>query len=409
MTRCAEHDGLSARLALTLTVLMSISSLAFADLLISNARVFTGADGTVMEEASILIRADRIVSVSRDPVAAAGARVIDATGNTVLPGLIDTHFHLFFDRRDGETWFPSSDAEAGDYIDERLRGVLEDYLAEGFTSVASPLDFWPNVLEIRDRLASEELRGPRLFIAAPVFTTSGAHAICQGKRWCSERLSVPVADPAEAIEQVRRYITAGADFIVFDGLHGRTSPARGEIVMALSDEARRHDRHILLHGVDAAEVGQFVDWGANGLFTPPRVTRDTGGRLLNREIVAELPVAITLEELQQEEAIRYNIVTMLQNGAVPVFGPDLAGTGIPPGEALMSVAHALVDIGLTPRDVILSATRDAARLLGRDDLGTLEPGNLADLLIVRGDPLANIEAIGEVVLVIRDGRVVSWN
>lgn len=407
MTSTSALHSTAVRLAFALLVAFGIE--APADVLIANGRLFSATDGGVVERANVLVEKDRIVAVSSDPIDTPGIQVIDATGQTILPGLIDTHFHLFFDRRTDLTWFPSSDAEATDYIAGFLQQELEDYLAQGFTSIASPLDFWPNIVEVRERLASGDLRGPRLLIAGPIFTMPGEHGICAAKEWCEERLSTAVSDPRQAREQARRYLGEDVDFIVFDGLHGRALPLRQGIVMALSDEAHRHGRPLLLHGVDAAEVGSFIEWGVDALFTPPRVTRDRDGTLLPREIVEGLPVSITLDELREPKIVRHNILTLIENGAVPVFGPDLGGTGAAPGEILMSVSQSLMDIGLGPEQVILAATRDAARLLGRNDLGTVAPGNMADLLVVYGDPLTDFDAIRNVALVIQDGRIVLRN
>lgn len=112
-------------------------------LIIDNGRVIIG-DGTVLERGSVVIAGDRIVAVTEQPVDAPDVRRIDASGRTVLPGLIDTHVHLLLD--DDDPPVPASDRELARFVERRVPDRLQEYLQRGFTTLMSTGDFWPQRL-----------------------------------------------------------------------------------------------------------------------------------------------------------------------------------------------------------------------------------------------------------------------
>jgi len=394
-----------------------------ADLVIINARLFSGTGVDVIEGASIVMAGERIESVSQGTVDTAGAEVIDAGGRTVLPGLIDAHVHLFFDLQ-GDVYFPTSDPEARSFIETRLRGDLEAYLEQGFTSVLSAIDFWPQIVEVRKRVLSGEFKGPRLFIGGGVFVAPGGHYVCRGleeedrRRWCDEHISVTVENPAQVRDGVGRYAASGVDVIVYDGrTNSPTLPV--EVVAALVDEAHRQQLPVLVHNSDAAGLGGLTESGIDGFIHPPAGTDEDGDFWLESLGSQRIPLGITIGEteeairankLSRDEiatymAVRQNVLTLLEAGAVPVFASDIPG--LSPKETLPIVLRSLSDLGLSNAEVLHAGTRDPARLIiRRQDLGTVEPGNLADIIIVDGNPLQDLGALRNVEIVIKDGKVV---
>ncbi len=138
-------------LALTCGALISCTQApepaSAADLIITNARVFAATDSGVLEGANIAVTGDRITSISTSAIDTSGAHIIDAAGKTVMPGLIDGHVHVFFDLERG-AGFPKSDSEVAAYVDGPLAEILESYLEHGFTSILSPIDFWPEITAV---------------------------------------------------------------------------------------------------------------------------------------------------------------------------------------------------------------------------------------------------------------------
>ena len=158
-------------LALVATLVASLfgcgSPSPAADLVIYNARLIDGT-GAVLEGVSIVISGDRIQSVSPGNVELKAARRIDASGKTVLPGLIDVHVHLLF--VPGEI----NDSTLAESV-AKLRNHLANFLANGVTTIKSTGDYVDAIVDIRNRIASGELLGPRLFVAGPILTAPGGH------------------------------------------------------------------------------------------------------------------------------------------------------------------------------------------------------------------------------------------
>ena len=392
------------------------------DLAITNARVFTGTGADVMEGATILVTGDRIESVSTGEVDAAAAQTIDAAGRTVMPGLIDGHVHVFFDLREGPN-FPRNDAQAVEFADGFMAALLKAYLDNGYTSILSPIDFWPQIATVRGRTESGELPSPRLFIAGGVFVAPGGHYVCRAlegeeQSWCDEHVSVVVDSAEAAREGVRGYAEQGVDVIVYDS-RTNAPELQADVIAGLVEEADAHGLRILVHGSNMANVEAMVDAGIDGFVHPPADTRDMDGSLAARAGENGIPVAITIGEQEEEilsgsasdetrasyEIMHANVVQLLEAGAVPIFASDMPGAG--PERTRPIVVRAMTGLGLSNADVLRAATRDAAQVyLGQADLGTIEAGQLADIIIVDGDPLADLGALENVDTVIKGGEVV---
>lgn len=395
------------------------------DLVIINARLFVGIDAEAIDGATLVISGDRIKSVNpANGIDREGAVVIDADGKTVMPGLIDTHVHLFFDLQE-DPYFPTTDAEARSYIEGSLRGKLEAHLEHGFTSVLSPIDFWPQIIQVRERVASGEFRGPRLFVAGGVLVAPGGHYICRSRsedrrRWCNEHISIPVGNAEQAREGVRRYAEGGVDAIVYDSMTNAPTLAR-DVVHALVDEAHQHRLPVLIHGSDAGRFDDLIAAGVDGFVHPPGGTLDDGPLLLSG-IDNSVGLGITIgeteeairkgerspEEIAAYEQTRSNVRSLLSKGALPVFASDMPGAS--PGDTLPIVLRSLTNLGLSNAEIVRASTLYAAHeVLGRHDLGSLEPGKLADILIVDGNPLQDLAALQQVAMVIKDGKIVVDN
>ncbi|MGH8208788.1 MAG: amidohydrolase family protein [Steroidobacteraceae bacterium] len=401
-----------------------------ADLVIINARLFAGTDAPVLEHANIAITDGRIEAISTDAMPTAGAQIIDAAGRTAMPGLIDAHIHLFFalpafgDTTHGRPWSPQSEAEARAYINGKLREKLEALLQHGFTSILSAVDFWPLIVEVRERVAYGELQGPRLFVSGGAFTAPQPHPFCGGNTWCPEQ--VQAGSPEQARDWVRRYAESGVDQIAvtYDPTV-KPEPLTPETLRAITDEAHRRHLRVLLEGrIDATAVPDLVRWGIDGFLHSPGVVLDSDGSLLASAGTKHLPLTLTLGNQEESHRLspqvsagdmgeyrilRANTLTLLKAGGTAVWGSDLGDRiGMTPTDLIRIETRSLSGLGLTPVQILHAATRDAARsMLGREDLGTLETGNIADVILVDGDPLKDPEALTKVVLVIKDGKVVA--
>ncbi len=396
-----------------------------ADLIITNASLFDGTGRDVVYPASIVIEDGRVKRVEIGASTTEAPVVVDADGKTVMPGLINGHFHLFFDLYSTPPRnLANSDEEARAYIRGQLPETLRGHLEHGITSLFSPIDFWPHIFDVREKVASGEILGPRLFIGGQILAHSGGHYACpgddaEGGAWCNQRMVLPTDTPEEARASVQRVVRDGADLVVFDATTNQPE-LRKDSFLAMIDEAHRNGLRIVAHNADAKDVAAMVEAGIDGFVHPPAVTRDLDGSLVS--IIGErgLPIEVTLgffqrliamgraseSDVEDYETVRNNVALALKAGAVPIFASDMPG--LPPEEVAPTVTRVMSGVGLDNKTILLSATRNAAHaLLGREDLGTIEPGKIADLIMIDGDPLADLSALTKVELVIKDGKIVS--
>jgi enamidase len=430
---------MSRLLAVLLPAFLAVSCADSSEepaLVVGNARVFVG-DGTVLESASVAMAGDRIVSVAVGTVEAPGASRIDAEGRTVLPGLIDTHVHLLMEKLYEQ---PRSDADMTSYIAERLPERLRAYLRAGITTVMSPGDYWPFVAAIRDRVREGGLAGPRIHTAGPLFTGPGGHpaaTFCgfldQGGQnpWCKEHLTVEVATPEEARAAVARIKREGVDRIKFvnEALDGTGAGAlQPDVVGAIVDAAHGHDLRAYAHITDPAKAVTAIEAGLDGLVHIPVASTEPEAveRLVEIMGAKGLRAASTLtifHSMANSEAPPGNedVPEMMQQmlagmrqtlSRIVKADPDLVvfGTDSPhlaPAEAFHTEVGLLGESGLTPTEILQSATGRAAQFIGvGDKLGTLEPGKLADLVVVDGDPTTDLSTLKNVVVVVKSGEIV---
>ncbi len=409
-------------------------------LVVENGRVIIG-DGTVLERGTVVVGGDRILSVTEEPVEAPGARRVDASGKTVLPGLVDSHTHFL--SWDLSSW-PPGDSTFEPPPRQGLENLWRAYLEAGITTVVSTGDFWPSVGQVRDRIRAGQLVGPRVFTAGPAFTAPGGHpaaTVCLAmakaevaRRWCREHGTVEVETPRAARAAVARLAREGVDLIkmVYDTINPPAAEhLEADVMREIVVAAHEHGLKAYAHINEVGKAIAAVEAGLDGLVHTPFVMVEEGQRerlaaVMHENGVTAVTTALWLEFLRDGAARRGNeeraawydaslqqrLETIRRiaetDASLVVLGTDTPV--LPPGEAFHGEVRLMARAGLSPGQILRAATRNAAAHIGRlDDLGTLEPGKLADLIVVDGDPTADIGAIRHVRLVVKGGKVVVEN
>ena len=180
-----------------------------------------------------------------------------------------------------------------------------------------------------------------------------------------------------------------------------------DVLAAIAEEADRQQLPLTVHATNVDRMLTAVDLGADRLVHSPRGTLDINraGPLLRDRGV---PISTTVGVFRQAtwDNRLANLRQLWDSGAVVAYGTD---TRLSPAEALQRETGVLSRV-FTPEEVITALTRNAASLLDLStEIGTLEPGKRADILIVDGDPLSDIAALANVVIVVQDGAVVVDN
>ncbi len=401
-------------------------------LVLTGGTLIDGRGGEPLADSAILIGDDgRIASVGPRAAAALpeGAELIDISGQTVMPGLIDCHDHLASFTYDLLSRWGMTEPRSTRTL--RIARVIEDTLQSGYTTIRDC--GW---LEAGFKAAVEEglITGPRLLVAAgplgPTHSVQDRPTFSGHRRYEMPDPNIPygVADgDAEIRAAVRENTRVGADLIkVFQTGFGRATHLGTDACYELSElktlvsESRAQGRKVACHavggpglrtaveaGVDSIEHGCYLDLDTDLL----RIMADKDMTLVPTLTVfahhsAEgNPVA----QVEAREFRQHHIETVQQAmrlGVRVVAGTDAGGWFHGNNSVELDM---LVDAGMSPMESIVAGTREAAACCGLgSDLGTLETGKLSDLIVVDGNPLSDITVLQErasIKLVMKEGRV----
>jgi imidazolonepropionase-like amidohydrolase len=408
-----------------------------------------GNGGVPIQNSVVLVEGDRITKVGTisDTEIPSGAKIINARGLTVSPGLNDAHVHVMLVGHGVyDEYFPKYTKRFRDVMPISVRELL----MAGVTSardLGAPLN---DIVWLKRQVESGAIPGPRLFISGPFLqhslppstgtSTSYDSRLQDSFRW-------PVNGPEDAAAKVRQLVDAGVDVIKVIQIGELTSAER----RAIGAEAKKAGKHIAVHASSVEEVRAAVELGANtiehvgggskpryddeavrliidnGIYSVPtsvvskiyNITEAYPARLDNQQLKGDLPDAVYKDvrgSLDYFSRLNYfagrasnqhhaaKIMQLYSSGARLLIGTD---SGTPMNfhfESTWQEMDLLCQYGMPPMAVIQAATKIPALVYGRGrDLGTIEPGRLADIIVIDGNPLVRMSAYSNVVHVIKGG------
>jgi len=397
-----------------------------APLLLRPAAVFDGVDGKTHAGWQVLVRGDRIVAVGPDLAVPAGARTVDLAGDTLMPGMIEGHGHLFLHPYDEASWDDQVLHEPLALRTARAVANARATLLSGFTSERDLGTEGAGYADVGLKAAIDQgiVEGPRLSVATRAIVALGAY----GPKGFEPGVAIPqgaeeVSGTEQMVAAVRRQIAAGADWVKLYADYrwrpGEESHATLNLDEMKAAVAAAHDagRPVAVHastaegmrraieaGVDTIEHGYggtpavFAAMAAKRIaLCPTLAAADASARYRGWNGVEPAPAAVRLSR----EALRMALsagVPICMGGDVGVYAHGTNAREM----ALMAAA------GMTPAQVLIAATSGNARWMGLGDrLGAIRPGLLADLVAVAGDPTNDIGAVRAVRLVVKNGKPVS--
>jgi imidazolonepropionase-like amidohydrolase len=398
---------------------------------IVRARIIDGRGGPVIPDGAVLIRGKRIevLGATSSVAIPAGAQVIDAAGKTVMPGLADMHVHLV------GGW----DGETTDMLG--FQRYLNALLYAGVTTVLDTGNVQPYILQMRQEVAAGRLQGPRIYCAG---------ALIDGPDPIWPELSITVSSLSQIPALVQRQKSLGVDVLKgYMGLSGRE-------VIQLAVEAKKVGLNVIvdqgpLNGstdlmnagiagfahlptyrltddaIELARMKQILFITTIALAESFTLRRFEHMDFLSNPLIADTAPPWFLEDLrtfvsrpdpkrtdayraasmQRLQAMQANALKLWKAGVLVIAGTDAAYPGDFQGEGIHHELELLVESGLTPLEAISSATRNASRLVNASDWGTLEPGKVADLLVISGRPDQNIQQTHNVEMVFKEGVLVD--
>jgi len=399
-----------------------------AEILITNATLLDGTGSSPLKGAFVVIEDNRIKSIGIGEPGSATGTTIDAHGMTVMPGLVQAHAHTLVRGRSGGSPVgqPENANEMAQFAETHFPNLMQQYLETGFTTVFSIGDYWPFIIELRDQVRAGDILGPRLFVAGPVFTALGGHpavTVTQGNVWAAENLTEQLSpgDTGMARQAVRKIVESDVDAIkiVYDngvpfffnpfGVFDRYERLDDEIMLAIIEEAHRNNIPVVAHALFQSGPVSVVEAGVDVLVHPIiKIDSKNLSTVKKHNVpVTTTLAAVTRRGTARQEMARLSISETFAAGIPLIFGVDQPGFS--PQENLLMESKLLADI-IGNEATIQTMTGNAAlHPVLPDDIGVIAPGKLADLIIVDGDPLEDIEALANVILVIKGGELVIDN
>ena len=371
------------------------------DLVISNARIIVG-NGTVIDAGTLVVRSGRIASVAAGTAAPAGVRQIDARGMTVMPGFIDGHRHII-------------SGNADQWLKDQAAQRMQEFLEAGYTTLLAGGGPAEGNLELKRRIDSGALKGPRVIPAAQVNLNTGTAEQARG--------------------ELRRLVALGIRFIGEETINPKPpTPTQLENLRAIVDESKKMGALVMVHAVSPQAMIAAIDAGVPllvhtphfGWVTDEEARKVAAAGVLNLSTTAfgvplfdafrqdnvptfrdgkRWPENIIDGEGRGQEAgyKAVNARTLWDNGVVYGFGTD---TGYLPVKGLAQELKTL-NLMFSMKDIVkLMGPNSAAFVQMSKDIGTLEVGKMADIVVLPANPLDGYWNLLNATIVIKGGEVV---
>jgi imidazolonepropionase-like amidohydrolase len=394
-------------------------------------RLFDGKSENLLNNQVVLIEGERITEVG--PAASvkipSGAKVIDLSHATVLPGLIDGHEHIFLTGEDNGRYEEQILKESWQYRTiEAIVNAKKD-LEAGFTAMrdCETEGAMYSDVDVRNAINRGLIPGPRLEVTTRAMSVTGSYPLLGYSPEVAVPHGVQIVDgPEEARKAVREQISYGADFIKIYGTGRSHFDAEGRLVsiptftlaalQAIVDEAHRQGKKVACHAYGDPGLKNCLDAGVDSIEHGLDLTTADITEMIQKKIYL-VPTLYPYELIRDEDmkasggknsraAIHeVSFKRALAHGVMIAFGTD-AGP-FPHGTQAKEFEY-MVRYGMTPAQAILSSTHMAAVLMGwQDEIGTVEKGKYADIVAVWGDPLSDITEVERVKFVMKGGQVVK--
>src|ERR1700756_2163527 len=381
----------------------------------------------------IVIRGNRIEGVSDAATrkTPAGTSVIDLSQQTVLPGLIDSHTHIFLQGEDPAKGGYDANILTAPLALRAARATVaaRRALEQGFTTLRDVETEGAGYgdVGIKQAINAGYIPGPRMIVSTRAISTTGGYPL----EGYAPELEMPkgaqiVDGPVEARKAAREQLDHGADWIKVYMTHRSWVGKHGELasqptltveeLRAIVDEAHGWGKKVACHAYSGIGLHRALDGGCDSIEHGLDLDDAAIAQMLKQGTwyVPTLSVYYTdwaaadtadgKRDRLRASAHEASFKKALQSKVKIVFGTDMGG--IPWTEPIAQEFSRMVEFGMPPMDAIQSATSRAAAMLDREgEIGVVAPGAFADIIAVPGDPLKDIKQLGNVQFVMKDGQV----
>ena len=389
-----------------------------------------GVSGSPKANQVIVIRGNRIESVGTGAIPA-GAKVIDLSGATVLPGLIDAHTHVFLQGEDPADGgydvqllkYPLA------YRAARATVAVRRALEQGFTSIRDVETEGAGYGDVGIKRAVDEghIPGPRMFVATRAISTTGGYNLEGYAPEVVVPKGVQIVDgPVEARKAAREQLEYGADWIKVYMTHRSWVDAAGNLfsqptltleeLKAIVDETHGWGKKVACHAYGGLGLRRALDGGCDSIEHGLELDDAAVAQMVKQGIWLCPTMAPYYKHWEPEstpngkrdrkrvEVHGPSFRRALKAGVKIAFGSDVGGFSW--SEPMAQEFPRMVEFGMTPMQAIQSATSRAAEMLGmKGQLGVIAPGAYADIVAATGDPLKDVRVLEKIGFVMKDGKV----
>jgi imidazolonepropionase-like amidohydrolase len=396
------------------------------------ANLIDGTAAQVRHNVLVVIKGNRIESVTNGGAPPADATVIDLPASvTVLPGLIDTHTHIFLQGEDPkvESYDDQLLKHPSSYRAARAAVAARRALEQGFTTLRDVETEGAGYgdVGIKEAINDGFIPGPRLLVVTRAISVTGGYPL----EGYNPDIVVPKGaqlgdGPVELRKITRQQLENGADWIKVYMTHRSWVDKEGHLVSqptltveelkAVVDEAHGQQKRVACHAYSGIGLHRALDGGCDSIEHGLSLDDAAIAQMLKQGtwFVPTLGVYYTdwspentpdgKRDRARANEHEVSFKKALKAGVKIAFGTDMGG--IPWTEPIANEFGVMVKFGMSPMDAIKSATSSAANLLEmKGDIGVIAPGAFADIIAVQGDPLANIDALKNAMFVMKDGNV----
>lgn len=396
------------------------------------ANLIDGTAGQVRHNVLIVIKGNRIESVTNGGTPPADATVIDLPASvTVLPGLIDTHTHIFLQGEDPkvESYDDQLLKHPPSYRAARAAVAARRALEQGFTTLRDVETEGAGYgdVGIKEAINDGFIPGPRLLVVTRAISVTGGYPLEGYNPDVVVPKGAQLGDgPVELRKITRQQLENGADWIKVYMTHRSWVDKEGHLVSqptltveelkAVVDEAHGQQKRVACHAYSGIGLHRALDGGCDSIEHGLSLDDAAIAQMLKQGtwFVPTLGVYYTdwspentadgKRDRARANEHEVSFKKALKAGVKIAFGTDMGG--IPWTEPIANEFGVMVKFGMSPMDAIKSATSSAANLLEmKGDIGVIAPGAFADIIAVQGDPLANIDALKNATFVMKDGNV----
>ena len=373
--------------------------------------VIDGTGNGLREGVGVLVRDGRIAAVGAPgELDLDGVERVDAGDDVIVPGFVDSHTHVTIRPGEGD----QHGQIVKPHVWQAIRGVdnLRRMISSGVTTMKSMTEEAEIDIEYRAAVERGEIVGPKIRASRRGFSPPGGHGSAAGGVAGVENLRAQVREhAAKGADHIKIFTTGGVSSEHSTLDESAYSP---EEIAAIVDEAAKHGLKVSSHahggpgltyavenGIHSVEHGAMIDEASAAemarrgtwlvltnsiLFHPTGIEQGDAKRpAIMAKVVEARKAALKSAQIVRAAGVRVAVGTDSMHG---LFGYEMQW---------------MVEQGWTPEEALIAATRSGAELIGLDDIGTIEPGKRADLVLLRGNPLEDIRAVYEVDGVYRDG------